>query len=143
MEEATRVAQFAGQVLVESYGRQPWILQAMEAVQAGVDRAIRQLGGGQQVQANMDPFAQGDEYRFPARTAQELRQTPQIAADQREVDPLATFEQLHDPAARQLGAPPPDEFVSDTGLTLPPEKEAPHGQGSDDGDGDRDLHWLF
>lgn len=66
-------------ILVEKYGQAPWILQCMTAVQEAVQNSIEMLSGAPP-QHNAMPIAQGGQYAFPARTAQELNATQDQAA---------------------------------------------------------------
>jgi hypothetical protein len=58
--------------LIEKYGEQPWILQAMEVVRGGIENAIRQLRGPAPA-GNMNTFAGGAQYQHPPRSAEEIK----------------------------------------------------------------------
>ena len=92
LPEATAAAEAAGRVLVDHYGEQPWILQAMEVVRGGLQNAIPQLRNAAPA-GNMESFQNGAGYVMPPRTAEEIKQD---MAAQRAAKPeefAATFEQ--------------------------------------------------
>lgn len=118
LAEATAAAEATGDILVRRFGSQQWILQVMEAVQNAVQNGIENLSATQ-VGANSHP---GDEYRFRARTREELIESAQLAAESRGIDPRSQFRNLQDPA-KQFGNIEHDQvnqqIRSTNGLILP------------------------
>lgn len=100
LPEAVAIGQAAAEILVERYGGQDWIFQAVDAVTLAAQRCIEQLGQST-VTGNETAIEQGGQYRFPARTREELMQTQGIAADARTVGKVAK-----DPTENQNGERP-------------------------------------
>lgn len=67
-------------ILVQEFGQQQWILQAMSAVQNAVQNCIENLSGTMAPVVNAEPLGQGGQYAFPARTAAELQESAAEAA---------------------------------------------------------------
>ncbi len=66
--------------MVQEFGQQAWILQAMTAVQNAIQNCIENLSGTQAPAMNADPLGQGGTYAFAARTAAELQASAAQAA---------------------------------------------------------------
>lgn len=157
-----------GQVLVAKYGQQPWILQVMEAVQAAIDRGVRQLASTQAPTANAMPGDLQQGYAMPARTAEDvIQQNPNIvqapadiaAPNNRQLvaqglqqdnnDMFATLARAADPAQQQLGQSlpnqpmpqsPPAVQASQSGLVLP---QGVQDEGTGSGHSDNSMSWLL
>lgn len=68
-------------ILVQEFGQQPWILQAMQAVQEAVQNCITNLSGTAAPAMNAEPLVPGQGgYAMPARTAAELQASAAAAA---------------------------------------------------------------
>ncbi len=72
-------------ILVEEFGQQTWIMQAMDAVKEAVQNCIDNLSGTVAPVTNAQPLGQGGQYLFNARTAPEIRATADAAAHQGQV----------------------------------------------------------
>lgn len=168
LEEARAAANAVGQVLVAKYGQAAWILQIMEAVQAAVDRGIKQLSGSAGPQQNSMPGdIQQQGYAMPARTGEEVIQAVPNIMQQRADIPLPNQQQVQaqlpvesndmfaqlaraaDPAAQQLGqAPPPQAYPQPMqapqqtagGLILPP---GVPNEGTEPGHDADSMSWLL
>lgn len=86
------------------FGSQQWILQVMDAVQNAVQNGIEQLSGSH-VSSNEMSLTDGAQYRFMARSREQLLESQHLAADSRVVDREA---EAADPAA-SLAAKPKKE----------------------------------
>lgn len=84
-----------GRILLNHHGEQEWILQIMEAVKAAVTNGVGRFTQAQLPAVNESPDGQ---YRFAARTRDELLQSTREAAAAGEVDPRSPFARLRDPA---------------------------------------------
>ncbi len=78
---ATTSANSVGVILVQEFGQQPWILQAMAAVQEAVQNCIQNLSGTVAPVMNADALVPGaGGYAMPARTREELQASSAQAA---------------------------------------------------------------
>jgi hypothetical protein len=70
-------------ILVQEYGQQPWILQAMTAVQEAVQNCVQNLSGTMAPRMNAEPLVAGagaQQYAMQARTPAELQASAAQAA---------------------------------------------------------------
>jgi len=88
-----------GRILLGHHGEQEWIFQIMDAVRAAVTNGVQRFTSAQLPSVNESPEGQ---YRFPARTRDELLQTTREVASSGQVDPRSPFARLKDPA-REIG----------------------------------------
>lgn len=93
---ATEIGEHARELLVSVYGNADWIEQAVSVVRLAFDRAVSQLSRSQ-VSKNEAPLADGAQYAFPARSKEEILETP--AANEGHVPPTG---KIKDPRYRQL-----------------------------------------
>lgn len=96
--EASAAAAATGEILVAKYGQAEWIEQVVFAVQNAVQNGIEQLSRTS-ISYNAHP---GDEYRFDARTKDQLIQSKDLAANSGGVK---AGRKVLDPAKTELGAP--------------------------------------
>ena len=64
------------QIVLDHYGEVPWLEQVRDGVRAFVMRCITQLGESPGPDANAQPLSAGGEYVLPARTKEEIVETP-------------------------------------------------------------------
>ena len=95
VQAASEAAESVREILSHYYGAEPWVDQVAEAVKNAVQNGYEQLRPGGGVQGNNMP---GEQYRFDARTREELLASQHEVADSRHVPP--TEEEL-DPAEQQ------------------------------------------
>lgn len=127
-------------ILVQEYGQQPWILQAMTAVQEAVQNCVQNLSGTMAPRMNADPLVPGQGgYAMQARTPAELQasaaqaahagqvsqarsnqlnlaQQAETALANGQLDMFAVLQkqaQIQDPASQ--GMPPTAEVQSESG----------------------------
>ena len=170
LPEARASANAVGQVLVAKYGKHPWILQVMEAVQGAVQRGIEQLGASQAPAQNAMPGdIQNQGYAMPARTAADVTpgfiaapsdnpapnpQQVERAMQAQDMDMFAQLAQVADPTTQQLGRgvpgqPTPQPMreapMTQGGLTLPsgPSPQEVNVEGTDPGHDNNSVSWLL
>lgn len=103
------------QIVFDHYGEVPWLNQVRDGVVAFVTRCVHQLNGPGP-EANAQPLGAGGEYTQPARTKEEIAETPaasdgQVSRAPRQFSNDDTVEtvdrrgELRDPVQRQPAAP--------------------------------------
>ena len=96
LPQATTIANEARERLIELCGDQSWIPQVAEAICAAVHNGISMFSSG--TPSNSMSLADGDGYRFHARSKDELIRDSHLVAGAGTTDADADFEQLEDPA---------------------------------------------
>lgn len=128
-------------ILVQKFGQQAWILQAMTAIQEATQNCIENLSGTMGPVVNNNPLGQGGQYAYPARTAEELRSSSAAAAHAGQVSAAQAAQKAHaDQADIALANGQLDMFAvlqEQAGLQDPasqgmPPTETPNEPGSDE-----------
>lgn len=108
------------EMLIDVHGEMDWIKQITDGVKECVQNGVERFSGSQAPGAATLAIGQGGNYRFPARTREEILASQQEAAQTRQTNRRASFEQLVDPT-----------------------QENPDAEGSEQRHGGGPVQWLL